>query len=73
MEVGLNATLLRRGFSHRIDTRPEETLLCVLAWENIQKILRAMMPSWSAHAGWRHMMVYFHVSTRKISDKILSE
>jgi hypothetical protein len=50
MEVGLNATLLRRGFSHRIDTRPEETLLCVLAWENIQKIFTCYI--------WCHPGVY---------------
>ena len=31
------SSLLRRGFSHTIDTRPEGTLLCVLAWEKRPK------------------------------------
>jgi hypothetical protein len=74
---------------HRIDTRPEGTLLCVLAWEKRPKFFYVLWRHPGVHTalctyvflwktsvctpGWRQMMAYFHVSTRKISDKILSE
>jgi hypothetical protein len=76
-------------FSHRIDTRPEGTLLCVLAWEKRPKFFYVLWRHPGVHTalctyvflwktsvctpGWRQIMVYFHVSTRKISDKISSE
>jgi hypothetical protein len=81
-------SLLHRGFSHRIDTRPEGRLLCVLAWEKrpkcftcyaILECTRHFVPMfvlWKTSVctpGWCHMMAYFYVGTRKISDKILSE
>ena len=74
---------------HRIDTRPEGTLLCVLAegkrpkffyvlWRHpgVHTALCTYVFLWKTSVctpGWRHMMAYFHVSTRKISDKISSE
>jgi hypothetical protein len=76
-------------YYHRIDTRPEGTLLCVLAegkrpnfftcYDAILECTRHFVPmfgQWKTSVctpGWRHMMAYFHVSTRKISDKISSE
>ena len=74
---------------HRIDTRPEGTLLCVLAegkrpkffyllWRHpgVHTALCTYVFLWKTSVctpGWRHMMAYFHVSTRKISDKTSSE
>jgi hypothetical protein len=74
---------------HRIDTRPEGTLLCVLAegkrpefftcYDVILKCTRHFVPMFGliktsvCTPGWRHMMAYFQVSTRKISNKISSE
>jgi hypothetical protein len=74
---------------HRIDTRPEGTLLCVLAegkrpkffyvlWRHpgVHTALCTYVFLWKTSVctpGWRHMMSYFHVSTRKISDKMSSE
>jgi hypothetical protein len=78
-----------RNITDRIDTRPEGTLLCVLAegkrpnffyvlWRHpgVHTALCTYVFLWKTSvctAGWRHMMAYFHVSTRKISDKISSE
>jgi hypothetical protein len=74
---------------HRIDTRPEGTLLCVLAEGKRPKFIYLLWRHPGVHTalctyvflwktsvctpGWRHMMAYFHVSTRKISDKTSSE
>jgi hypothetical protein len=76
-------------FSHRIYTRPERTLLCLLAegkrpnffyvlWRHpgVHTALCTYVFLWKTSVctpGWRHMMAYFHVSARKISDKISSE
>jgi hypothetical protein len=65
---------------HRIDTRPEGTLLCVLAWEKRPKFFYVLLRHPGVHTalctyvflwktsvctpGWRQMMAYFHVSTR---------
>jgi hypothetical protein len=76
-------------FGHRIDNRPEGSLLYVLAWKKRPKFFTCydailectmhfvpMFVLWKTSVctpGWRHMMAYFHVSTRKISDEISSE
>jgi hypothetical protein len=73
---------------HRIDTGPEGTLLCVLAegkrpnffyvqWRHpgVHTELCTYVFLWKTSVctlGWRHMMAYFHVSTRKISRKKIS-
>jgi hypothetical protein len=69
------------AYKHRIDTRPEGTLLCVLAegkrpkffyvlWRHpgVHTALCTYVFLWKTSVctpGWRHMMAYFHVSTRQ--------
>ena len=69
-----------RGQGHRIDTRPEGTLLCVLAEEKRPKFFYVLWCHPGVHTalctyvflwktsactpGWRRMMAYFHVSTQ---------
>jgi hypothetical protein len=66
------------SFSHRIDTRPEGTLPCVLAWEKRPKFFTRFtrfvpmfvpMKNFCVHCtpGWRHMMAYFNISTHGVT------